>query len=304
MAVSADLFRCPLCQQAPLSGVANGPLECTACGKTFPLVRDVRRFVDSQHYSASFGYQWNRFARTQLDSAHGTTRSRDAFVQKTGWPLPDLQGKLVLDAGCGMGRYAEVCAEAGAEVVGFDLSHSVEAAHGNLAGRANVTICQADVFAPPFRAGSFDYIYSIGVLDHTPDTRRAFLSLVPLLKPGGRIAIWVYSKHLAKLFPGSKWIRPVTSRLPARVLMQLCRLAVPLYHVHRIPYVGAVTSMLVPTSMDVTPEWRVLDTFDWYSPRYHSMHALEEVQGWFAEAGLTDLVAGPFLVSVSGRRPA
>src|SRR5262249_21242944 len=48
--------------------------------------------------------QWNRFARTQLDSANGTTESRDTFVEKTGWALADLKGVRVLDAGCGMGR--------------------------------------------------------------------------------------------------------------------------------------------------------------------------------------------------------
>jgi len=304
MVASDQLYACPKCRQAPLRQAEHDGLACPTCGTSFPMVRGVRRFVESEHYAGSFGYQWNRFAQTQLDSAQGTTRSRDAFVQKTGWNLDDLRGTRVLDAGCGMGRYAEVCAQAGAEIHGFDLSNSVDAAVVNLAPHPNARICQGDIFAPPFAPGSFDYIYSLGVLDHTPDTRRAFLSLVPLLKPGGRIAIWVYWAELAKMFPGSKWLRKVTPSLPKPLLMQLCRLAVPLYHVHRVPYVGTITSKVLPTSMDVNPEWRMLDTFDWYSPRFHSMHTPEEVHGWFTEAGLTDLKAGPFQVSVSGRRPA
>jgi hypothetical protein len=65
-----------------------------------------------------------------------------------------------------------------------------------------------------------------------------------------------------------------------------------------------VSSKLIPTSMNEDPEWRVLDTLDWYSPRYHSMHTPEAVTGWFTEAGLVDLVEGPFKVSLCGRRPA
>ena len=44
------------------------------------------------------------------------------FASKTGWGSADLEGKLVLDAGCGMGRFAEVAASHGARVVGVDLS--------------------------------------------------------------------------------------------------------------------------------------------------------------------------------------
>jgi SAM-dependent methyltransferase len=268
------------------------------------VVRGVRRFVESEHYSGSFGYQWNRFARTQLDSANGTTRSRDAFVERTTWPLNALAGKRVLDAGCGMGRFAEVCADAGAEVYGIDLSSAVDAASANLGARANVAICQADILSPPFQPGSFDFIYSLGVLHHTPDTRQAFESLVPLLRPGGSMAIWVYWDRLARVMPGSELLRPLTSRLPKPLLLSLCRVAVPLYHVHRLGALGMVTSAILPTSMDPDPEWRVLDTFDWYSPRFQWKHSEPEVRRWFSEAGFTDLSSSTLPVGVSGRKPA
>lgn len=301
--VPDEIFRCPHCPTSPLQAAGHDRMQCPACRRTFPLERGVWRFVDSEHYSGSFGYQWNRFARTQLDSATGTARSRDAFVEKTGWALEDLRGKTMLDAGCGMGRFAEVCADVGAEVVGIDLSSAVDAAAQNLRHRSNVTICQADILNTPFRPGTFDFIYSLGVLHHTPDTRRAFLSLVPLLKPGGRIAIWVYWDRLARLYPGSELLRPITSRLSKPVLVQLSRVAVPLYWLHRVPVVGRLTSAVLPTSMNPDPDWRTLDTFDWYSPRYQWKHSDEQVRGWFGEAGLVDLVTGPFKVSVSGRMP-
>ena len=148
-------------------------------------------------YSGSFGFQWKRFARTQLDSANGTTQSRDTFVEKTGWPPRGAAGRDRARCGLRHGPVREVCADAGADVHAIDLSVAVEAAFANLGSRDNVSVYQADIMNLPFPDGTFDRIYSLGVLHHTPDTRAAFARLVPLLKPGGTISIWVYSDRAA-----------------------------------------------------------------------------------------------------------
>jgi 2-polyprenyl-3-methyl-5-hydroxy-6-metoxy-1,4-benzoquinol methylase len=212
-------LKCVRCGKVRLRA-ADGAWECAGCHAAFPIVDGMPRFVSAEHYSENFGFQWNRFARTQLDSANGTTISRDTFVEKTGWSLDQLKGMRVLDAGCGMGRFAEVVADAGAELHAVDLSVAVEAAQKNLGARPGVRIYQADIMNLPFPDGSFDAIYSIGVLHHTPGTRAAFLALVPLLKPGGRIAIWVYSEKLRAMV-GSEVLRKVTPRLPKRLLLRL-----------------------------------------------------------------------------------
>ena len=208
------ILKCLACGAVAVQKRERG-WSCDACAAEYPIVGGVARFVSSEHYVGSFGFQWNTFAKSQLDSANGTTRSRDAFEEKTGWTVASLRGQRVLDAGCGMGRFAEVCADAGADVHAIDLSRAVEAAARNLGGRPNVAFYQADIMNLPFPDGTFDAIYSIGVLHHTPDTRRAFLSLTRLLKPGGRIAIWVYSTKLRLMF-GGELLRLVTPRLPQR----------------------------------------------------------------------------------------
>ncbi len=299
------ILRCPLCSRRLTEG-ENG-LACTGCERTFPEIRGVVRFVDAQHYAGSFGFQWQVHARTQLDSEQ-SRRSENAFVRRTGFLPDDLAGKLVLDVGCGMGRFAEVATRWGAHVVGIDLSLASEVAARNLAGRA-ATIFQADVFHLPFAPGSFDYIYSIGVLHHTPDCAEAFKALPPLLKPGGRIAVWLYSayNHWYRL---SDVYRKVTRRMPPKLLHTLCYGVVPLYGVHqvlrRIPLLGRPASgmlaYLIPMSFDPNPEWRVLDTFDWYSPWYQSKHTYEEVFRWFEGCGLEDLRVIEQPIAVQGRR--
>jgi SAM-dependent methyltransferase len=263
----------------------------------------VLRFVEFDFYAGSFGREWNWFAKTQLDRPdEGRTESRETFAKKTGFTPADLEGKTVLDVGCGMGRFAEVAASHGARVVGVDLSAAVDAASRNLAGFEDAVVIQADVFDLPFRPESFDLIYSIGVLHHTPDTRRAFLSLPRLLRPGGRIAIWVYSNERPVRYVSSDLLRHLTTRLDHERLLKLCRGAAPLGRLYRTRF-GRYLTPLLPVSQHPDPEWRVLDTFDWYAPKYQWKHDWPEVEGWFAEAGLEDVRRHEVPVSVSGRRP-
>jgi len=301
-----NILRCLGCRGT----VSEQPdaLVCAECGRRCPYWNGVYRFVDTEHYAGSFGFQWHVHARTQLDNEQ-SRRSEGAFRRRTGFRPEELAGKLVLDVGCGMGRFAEVATRWGAHVVGIDLSLAAEVAAKNLADRT-ATIFQADVFQLPFAPESFDYIYSIGVLHHTPDCEKAFKVLPSLLKPGGRIAIWLYSSynHWYKM---SDVYRKVTRRMPPRLLHKLCYGVIPLYGVHRvlkaIPLVGRPASgalaYVIPMAHNPDPKWRVLDTFDWYSPWYQSKHTYEEVFRWFEECGLEDLRVIEQPISVTGRKP-
>lgn len=304
---------CPHCgrplelkdEGGPGTDVRAGLLWC-ACGGAFPIRDGIPRFVSDEAAAASFGFQWTRFARTQLDSANGRAESRETFVQKTGLDPAALRGRRVLDVGCGMGRFLEVAAGAGAaEAVGIDMTRAVDAAQANLAGHPNAHLVQADLFHLPFAAGCFDVIYSIGVLHHTPDTRAAFLRLPRLLAPGGTLAVWVYSRHPRQRLPHllSDLYRLGTTRMRPERLLALCGLAMPLGRLHRVPGLRWITYPLVPTSTHPDPEWRVLDTFDWYAPAYQWKHTYAELLGWFREAGLEAVRPLPVPVAATGRRP-
>jgi SAM-dependent methyltransferase len=161
---------------------------------------------------------------------------------------------------------------------------------------------QADVFNLPLRPESFDVIYSIGVLHHTPDTRAAFSQLPRLLRPGGKIVIWVYTNERPVGYLASDALRKITSRMDGERLLKLCKVAVPLGRFYRTR-VGRYFSPLFPVSHHPDPEWRVLDTFDWYAPKYQWKHDWPEVEGWFRDAGLVGIERHGVAVSVSGERP-
>ena len=302
------LLRCPDCSGR--LGETKHSLSCEVCHRSYPIRNDVVHFVPSEDYAGNFGFEWSKYSRTQLDH-EGWTWSENAFRSKTGFSPEQLRGKTVLDVGCGMGRFAEVASRWGANVVGIDLSRAAEVAAHNLADRDNVWFCRTDLRRLPFAHETFDYIYSIGVLHHTPDCKEAFKGLIPFLKPGGTIAIWVYSGY-DKWYRMSDIYRQFTTRLSAPTLHRICSIVDYLYYLHRalraIPIIGprlsGVLNFAIPIPLYPNRELRILDSFDWYSPKYQSKHTYEEVFRWLEECDLSDLRVLLQAVAVSGRKSA
>lgn len=302
-----DFLACPGCKgdlvlKAAIvedGEVMEGDLTCKDCRAHYWINKGVPRFLNQRTYAETFAYEWHRFRTVQLDSANGTRESEKEFARKTGLSAGDVRGWLVLDAGIGAGRYAEVVAGWGGEVVGVDLSSAVDAAFENVGRRARVHPVQADIFALPFRSETFDLAYSIGVLHHTPSPRTAFAHVAATVKKGGQLAIYVYhAGGLARHF--SDAIRLLTTRLPLPVIYAASSGAGPVYYLYRLPLLGRFLQILLPISLHPRWRWRWLDTFDWYAPRYQSKHTYPEVLAWFRAAGFTDLYASKEAICLRG----
>jgi SAM-dependent methyltransferase len=148
-------------------------------------------------------------------------RFREDFLVYTGMPPEFFRGKVGLDAGCGFGRHLFYAAAMGAEMIGMDFSAAATQALHNVRGLSNADVVQGDIFRPPFRKQTFDFVYSIGVLHHLPDPEQGFRALLPLLKPGGAVLVWVYSKSRRWTNSLLEAVRRCTSRLPFGVLKLL-----------------------------------------------------------------------------------
>jgi 2-polyprenyl-3-methyl-5-hydroxy-6-metoxy-1,4-benzoquinol methylase len=309
--LAADLqaiLRCLGCG-GQVEGEASKGFRCPACQREYPNVNGIARFVDAQHYAASFGFQWHRYQKTQLDQGDIRDSERN-FLEKTALRPEDLKGKLVLDVGCGMGRFAEVATRWGARVVGIDLSLAAEVAAKNLVDRDFVAF-QADVFSLPFALESFDLIYSLGVLHHTPDCEAAVKSLEKFLKPGGILAVWLYSGY-NKWYRFSDFWRKYTHKMKPETLHGVLKVAVPVLYntqqvLKKVPLIGRPAAgalhHVFPVNRQKTPEQRMLDTFDWYSPKYQSKHTYEQVFRWYEAMGMEDMRIGEFSIAVRGRKP-
>jgi SAM-dependent methyltransferase len=274
-----ELLRCPACRGAlePVEGPPS--LRCRGCGNAFPIEKGVPRLA-GETYVASFGRQWNRYdvARDEEDEA--------VFTVKTGTSPHDLKGKLVLDAGCGGGRYARLVGRCGAKVVGVDLSAAVEKAAALCGDLPGVAIVQADLLDLPLAEGAFDFAFSIGVLHHSPDPRKAFAQVAARVKPGGTLAVWLYRRNT----PPQEWLntglRAVTTRTPPRALELACA---GLGVLGGVPVLKQTLNKVANFSNH--PDWtlRVCDNFDWYAPKYQSHHTVDELKGWFRAEGFDDL---------------
>jgi len=298
-------------------------LVSSAGDHRYTVVGGIARFVPPGNYASSFGYQWNKYAKLQLDSCNGTTFSHDRFYAITGWSPAELQGRQVLDAGCGAGRFAAVALAAGAQVTAVDLSQAVDACRANLQESTDLEVVQASIYDLPFRSASFDYVYCIGVIQHTPDPKRSVLELCRMVKPGGSIGLWIYERDWKSYLGtvGFKYLlRPWTMKMSrqqvedfSNFLERLCwpvnRIArhcgLPGKIVMRMLPVASAYLQEVPLSDDDFREWVRLDTFDMYSPAHDHPQKFATVASWLSEVGFTDIRRHAHGgISITARRPS
>lgn len=297
-----DILACPGCGGG-LTLAPDGALTCTACRRSFPVVRQVPRFVPDDSYASSFGFQWNAFKKTQLDSHTGLPISRERFFRQSRWTAEELAGKRVLDLGCGAGRFAEIALSTGANVVAVDYSNATDACYANLGPHPRLSVVQADVYRLPFRPGSFDYVYCFGVLQHTPDPHGALLALVTALHEDGRIAVDFYPRLVLNVLWPKYWLRPFTRRLRPERLFTLVQSVVPkLLPLSRalaaVPLLGRRLRYALPImtyhgvyAFDERQhrEWAILDTFDMFAPAHDHPQSVATVRAWLEAARLRDI---------------
>jgi SAM-dependent methyltransferase len=271
--------------------IESGSLTCRECNRHFPIRDFVPRFVDTHAYADAFTLEWNAFRTAHLDSFTGLDYLETQFREFLDFPPDALAGKRVLDAGCGLGRFTEIVLNHGGHVVAVDVSGAIDAAFANLRDHENVHFLQADIFNLPLRAETFDFVYSWGVLHHTPDPPAAFRELPPLVRPGGKLMTMVYANYNKPYLAVTEFYRKFTTRLPKHLLLRLSYVAMPLYYIGKLPVVGPlVTRLVLPVSVrPPTHRWRVGNTFDLYSPRYAFTYDHVSVHRWFEEAGLEQI---------------
>lgn len=286
-----------------------------------PIRNGIRRYVDTVDYADSFGEQWQRYRRVQLDSETRKSLSRDRLFRGTGWTPEELAGELVLEAGCGAGRFTEVLLDAGARVVAVDATTAVDACRETCGDHPRLALVQADLFDLPFRTGSFDRVFCYGVLQHTPDPERAFRTLVEQVRPGGVIAADVYRhQEFVDRWSAKRIWRPLTTRLPRDLLRRIVEWYIPRWlpidnKLKSVPYLGRFLVAVVPCwnprglfelTWDEQVAWTVLDTFDALAPKYDKPQSLEDVRGWCERAGLenVDVHYGGNGIEVNAKRPA
>jgi len=290
-----------------------------ARGHAFERVEGIPYFTPAQTYADAFGTQWNHFRRTQLDSYTGTTITRDrtrAAVGENVWN--DLGGQLVLECGCGAGRFTEVLLDRGASVVSVDLSNAVLANQENCPQGPRHRIARADLGRLPFERQRFDGVFCLGVVQHTPDPEETIEKLYAQVKPGG----WLVLDHYTYTFGWFLSLKPVTRqvlrRLPPETglratsmitdaLLPLHRRArgIPRKLLNRVSPVVSYYTTYPELDDTLQREWALLDTHDSQTDRYKHFRTVGQLRSLFQALGLEQVhvAEGVNGVVARGQRP-
>ena len=274
-----------------------------------------RALAAQRDTARSFGYEWQAFSEMLPDYESNFRWYFERFASTS------FEGARVLDAGCGTGRHTfHMTRSSGArEVVAMDLSQAIEVAAYNNRDNPNTHFIQADIYHPPFSPSTFDVVYSLGVLHHLPDPEKGFRALLPLVRPGGFVNIYLYwnlegepAWRRAALSAVTQ-VRRITTRLPYTLLQKLSWLIAAGFHVafvlpsRALEHFPAMRKLAdrVPLGHYRKYSFRVLytDQFDRFSAPIENRYSRAEVAAWLERAGLEDtVILGGAGWRASGRR--
>jgi len=266
----------------------NGKLS--GAGRNFNIVRGIPRLLADQHdryTSNSFSREWKEL--NAGDDVWGRpVKERMGELNFLEILLDRLKGMDFLDVGCGNGLFArEIAATFGANVVAVDISQGLELGRTMSDDQMTIDFVQADVQYPPFADNSFDIIWCAGSIHHTPDPKKTFQRLVPLLKKGGRIFLWLYTppenRSLKMTIRGI--VKEIVCRLPG-IVQDLAVYAIACFTLVKHFIIVKVLRKKLYVPLVLKFRHHRMMARDTFTVRYDWHLTKEEVAGWHVESGL------------------
>lgn len=241
--------------------------------------------------------EWKYWARgNKIYGMDKATYKRDLLEKRSGRPLSDsyFAGKVVLEGGCGHGMAGEILAPLAREYIGVDLGAGIEAARERTRHLGNVHLIQGSLLSLPLSSSVSDFVFSIGVIHHTPDPHGAFSELSRALRQGGEMLIWVYPKEgpIFEVLSGA--LRTLTTRLPATWVYLLSYALVPMLYIRK-PYADSSPSQN-------TWHENMQSVYDWISPKYQFHYSPSELTDWFKEFHFVHIASGPTRTGIIGEK--
>jgi SAM-dependent methyltransferase len=240
---------------------------------------------------SDFGEQWTTYRDSE--GYYGSPEIlRDMFGPLLA--LSEVAGRSVLEIGSGTGRIVNILLKAGAaHVTAVEPSAAFDVLRENVRADPERVTClrlTGDAVPP---TGDQDFVFSIGVLHHIPDPDPVVRAAFGALRPGGRLAVWLYGREGNALYLGLLTpARALTRRLPHRALQALVRVVdLPL-----LAYVVLCRALPLPLAgymRDVVARLdgpkRRLTIYDQLNPAYAKYYTRDEAYGLLAGAGFQDI---------------
>lgn len=251
----------------------------------------------------SFGAEWekfNTFSQEELERI-----GREYFDIVTHAELNEKS--IVLDMGCGSGRWSRYLSNKVRLIEAIDPSKAVFLTAKNNADLKNVRWSHAGVEEIPFKDDTFDFILCLGVLHHVPDTSESLKKVVNKLKPNGHILLYLYysldnrGRTYKILFRLSNLIRIIVSSSPKKLKGLL---ADTIAFIVYLPLVTAVrlTKFFrlnfykkLPLSYYENKSFYIMrnDALDRFGTPLEQRFSKKQIEIMMFDAGLTDLNFSP-----------
>lgn len=219
-------------------------------------------------------YERNPYPNQRVSSKEDLLFGEHAKVMRrmlatVGMKPEELQGKTVLDAGCGTGEKAVYCALHGAFVDAFDISKASVAIGKKNAAKLGVKVnFSVSSFETVKLQRKYDLVLCIGTLHHTAEPKKNFMKMARGVKSGGRIALGLYNLY---------------GRLACRVHRKLL-------------WLGEKEPQRILEKIGVKEEknqtWRAAVS-DRYGAPHETYHSVEEALQWLGEAGMQPISTWP-----------
>jgi SAM-dependent methyltransferase len=294
------------CRECQNLWIVSGDL--VAAGSRYPIVNGIPRLLPdalvenvrdaalSRATQESFGYEWEHFDHILPEyeaAAHG-------YFHLV--PEPAMDGAVVLDAGCGMGRWARYVAKKPIRrLYALDYSRAIDRAAVILEKQENAHCLQADIRRLPFRPKTFDLIYSLGVLHHLANPDEGMYRLVQALKDSGCLLVYLYYAldnrpffyhWLFRIVTAVRWF---TSCLPKPLMHGLAwPIALGIYWplarltgiLERVGFRQAAQNVPLHHYQRYSLGLMVADAFDRFATPVEKRYTRAEIEGWLARYGL------------------
>lgn len=252
---------------------------------------DARSLAARDRTVADFGEQWTRY--TDNFGWYGSLELfRDIFGPVLN--VDDLAGRHVAEIGSGTGRIVHMLLEAGAaHVTALEPSDAFPVLEANVRRYGDRVDCQRRRGEEIGPEEAFDYVFSIGVLHHIPDPQPVVRAAFHSLRPGGRLAVWLYGREGNHLYLALvKPLRAVTTRLPHTLLALVSwplTLALTAYvaacRFLPLPLRGYMRRVIANLTLDK----RYLVVYDQLNPSHARYYSREEAEELLASAGFVDI---------------